>query len=234
MAQPTPASPAATMEFKLASSILSLRGDPCELWVMRVKNVDTRPSRLRSFSYVELMYPDAMIDRPIWIGAEISSSAVIRRRHYHWHQVPPDGDFLFQQRNPVGYDTDREAFLGRYRDLSNPLVVETGQPLNTQAPRGNNIGSLCHEWVLEPGEEKTIIYILGMVDDRQAIPGILKRYRQPAQAEQAFQAMLTNWQGLSVALPGRYAGSGNECHAQFLESRAVPHHPLLVAFCLGL
>jgi cellobiose phosphorylase len=65
---------------------------------------------------------------------------------------------------PVGFDSDREAFIGRYRDLSSPIVVEIGQPRHTEAPRGNNIASLCHDLELAPGEAKEVIYILGVMD----------------------------------------------------------------------
>ena len=32
-------------------------------------------------------------------------------------------------------------------------MVEQGKPTNRQAPRGNNIGSLCHNLTLKPGKQ---------------------------------------------------------------------------------
>ena len=80
----------------------------------------------------------------------------------------PTTTFFASSLPPLGFDTDREVFVGSYRDLSNPIVVENGIPSNSQAARGNNVGVLCHEFSLEPGEEKEIVYILGVTETAKA------------------------------------------------------------------
>ncbi len=167
---------------------------PCEVWVLRVKNLSDQVRRLRSFSYVELSFYDAVIDQQNldW-GMHIVHSRQEDGAIYVSTQFRPTTSFFSSNAAIAGFDSDRETFMGRYRDLANPEVVETGQPRNSQAPRGNNIGSLCHELTLAPGEEKEIIYILGVTDDREAIIPVLTRYRDPHHVQAAFQALRADW-----------------------------------------
>jgi cellobiose phosphorylase len=77
--------------------------------------------------------------------------------------------------------------------LSNPIVVEQGKPTNREAPRGNNIGSLCHNLTLKPGEEKEIIYLLGVTDEPRRIAAIVGRYSDRKNVETAFGAVKADW-----------------------------------------
>jgi cellobiose phosphorylase len=168
---------------------------PCELWVVKVKNESDRARSLRSFSYVEFLYPDALIDMTNldW-GAHILFTRYESGVLYTTTKFNPATTFFSSSLPEVGFDSDREVFLGRYRDLSNPEVVQSGAPRNSQAPRANNIGSLCHEWFLQPGEEKQIVYILGVTDDRSAAMTTITHYRDAKKVEESFRALKADWE----------------------------------------
>jgi len=167
---------------------------PCEVWVLRVKNVSKKHRKLRSFSYIELGYwgAEGDMNNLDWCQQIV---------HTRWKdgilytdtQFCPTTTFFTSSTKPAGFDSDREVFIGRYRDLANPVVVETGKPCNTEAPRGNNIGSLCHNIDLAPGQEKEIIYILGVTDKPQAILPKVKRYRSSRAVAAAFDALKADW-----------------------------------------
>jgi cellobiose phosphorylase len=167
---------------------------PCEVWVLRVRNVDSRERRLRAFSYVELCYWDAVTDQTNldW-GMHIVHSecvdGVVRART----QFKPTVTFFASSQAPVGFDTDRDVFVGPCRDLGAPLAVERGACFDSQAPRGNNIGTLCHELLLAPGEERELIYILGVTDAPETIDAAVARYRVSANVEAAFEARRRDW-----------------------------------------
>ena len=65
-----------------------------------------------------------------------------------------------------GYDTSREAFLGPYRGYHNPIVVETGRCMNSDAYGDNACGSLETRISLEPGESREVLVLLGIGDAR--------------------------------------------------------------------
>ncbi len=171
-----------------------VREAPCEVWVLRVKNLGDEPRRLRSFSYAEFSFYDAVIDQQNldW-GMHIVHSRQAEGTIYVSTLFRPTVSFFSSNVAIAGFDGDREIFIGRYRDLANPEVVETGLPCNSESPRGNSIGSLCHDLTLAPGEEKELIYIMGAADDPAAIAPALARYRDPGNVQAAFQALRADW-----------------------------------------
>ena len=63
----------------------------------------------------------------------------------------------------IGFETDRETFLGPYRGYSNPLAVERGNCTGSCANHGNNpCGVLQTSLQLQPGESREIAVLLGV------------------------------------------------------------------------
>ena len=168
---------------------------PCELWVLRVANKSNRQRTLRTFSYAEFSFSDAMIDLTNldW-AAHILFSRYDKGIQYVGTKFKPLRAFMASSVPALGHDSDREEFIGRYRDLANPIVVESGQPRNTVAPRGNNIGSFCHELDLAPGEEKEIVFILGITEQPELVETVVGRYSDPAQVRASFAALKADWE----------------------------------------
>jgi cellobiose phosphorylase len=167
---------------------------PCELWLVNVRNNSKRMHHLRSFSYVEFSMWNAEIDQNNldW-GQHILRSRVENGIICMHTQFRPTTTFFGSSLPPIGFDTDREVFIGVYHDLSNPHVVEQGSPKNSLAERGNNIGVLCHEFILNPGEQQEIVYILGVSDTPEQIHFIINRYKQPNEVRKAFVIHRTAW-----------------------------------------
>ena len=169
-------------------------GASCEVWQLTVKNLGSQPRRLRSFSYAEFGYFDALTDMTNldW-AAHIVHSRVEEGVVYTSTQFRPETIFFAASRPPAGFDTDREVFIGRARDLSNPQVVESGLPQGSLAPRGNNIAGLCHDLELAPGEETVLIYVLGTGEERPAMQAEISRFRQPGEVAAASRALKADW-----------------------------------------
>ena len=167
---------------------------PCELWALTLRNGSKRKRTLRTFSYAEYSFWDATNDQTnIDWGQQIFFSTeqdgILRAQT----KFRPTVTWMASSVKPSGFDTDREEFLGRLRDLSNPQVVESGESLDSLAPRGNNIGSLSHVVTLKPGEEKTIVYMLGVTDTPDRIPAVAKKYRDPKSVRTAFETLRKDW-----------------------------------------
>ncbi len=173
--------------------------DPCpaELWVLRLANTGETSQVVQVFSYVELSFKDAFNDLQNldWSQHILSSrydeqrQAILARTRFS-----STTQFFASDRPPLGYDCDRDAFVGRCRGLEEPAVVVAGAPNRSEAPRGNNIGSLYHEISLEPGAQARIVYVLGITDSPGDITKVTSRYGDPAQVEIAFDALGSDWE----------------------------------------
>jgi cellobiose phosphorylase len=167
---------------------------PCELWVLKVKNTGKTKRTLRTFSYIEFSFRDALGDQLNldWcqhiLEARVKDGIITSKTRF-----APTTNYFASNVKPAGFETDREVFVGHWRDLSNPEMVETGKPTNTQAARGNNIGSLCHNLTLSPGEEKEIVFIMGVTDEPARIAKVVGKYRAPKNVDAAFAALNADW-----------------------------------------
>ncbi len=166
-----------------------------ELWVLHIRNASRRWRMLRSFSYAEFSNwnAEADLNNLDW-GQHILHSSVEEGIIYMSTTFRDTTTFFGASLPPAGFDTEREAFIGSYRDLSNPVVVETGIPQNTQAARGNNVGVLCHDIRLAPGEAKEIIYILGVTEITGEVAALIHRYDNTENVSQAFTELKADWQ----------------------------------------
>ncbi len=170
------------------------KGEACEIWQVSLRNHSKVKRNLRVFSYIEFSYWDANIDlHNLDWGAYILRSRIEDGVIYTSTQFRPTTTFFTSNLEPVGYDTDRDEFVGSYHDLANPVVVETGQPKNSIASKGNNLGSLCHDIILDPGQEREILFILGVTDHRETIPATREKYRTKKQVQAAYSTLKKDW-----------------------------------------
>ncbi len=109
---------------------------PCELWVIRIRNAGAVARRLRTFSYVEFGYFDAVSDQQNldWsqhiVSSQLEGSAILASTRFR-----PTTSFLGTSDPPAGWTGNRDDFVGRGGDLASPVVVRTGEPTNAGSPR---------------------------------------------------------------------------------------------------
>ena len=90
---------------------------------------------------------------------------------------------------------DREAFLGAYHGYGDPAGVIRGDLGNRNGYNGNSCGALSADLALEPGEARTVAFLLGECSPAESA-SILKAYQEPGPVcarEQA--ALIENWHG---------------------------------------
>jgi len=143
--------------------------DPCpaELWVLRLANRSLTSQVIQVFSYVELSFADASSDmHNLDWSQHVLSSRYDEARHaiVTGTRFSPTTQFFASDRAPLGYDCDREAFVGPYPGLESPAVVVAGSRTGARLPAETTCGSLFHEVSLEPGAEARIVYVLGITD----------------------------------------------------------------------
>ncbi|HHT96582.1 MAG TPA: glycosyl transferase [Clostridiales bacterium] len=142
-----------------------------EVHKLVVKNTSDKKKEIKLFSYVEWCLWDAHDDstnfqRNYNTGeVEVKDSVIYhkteykeRRNHYAFFSVNAPID---------GFDSDRESFIGRYNSYENPQAVMAGESNNSIADGWSPVASHCINIELEPGEEKTFVFMLGYIENEQ-------------------------------------------------------------------
>ena len=143
-----------------------------EIQKVVLKNEGTEKKSFKLFSFVEWCLWDANDDstnfqRNFNTGeVELEKDGAViyhkteykeRRNHFAFYSVNDTVD---------GFDTDRETFMGSiYNDFHNPQTVMDGKPANSVADGWSPVASHYKEITLEAGETKTLVYILGYVQN---------------------------------------------------------------------
>ncbi|MBR3041177.1 MAG: N,N'-diacetylchitobiose phosphorylase, partial [Eubacterium sp.] len=93
------------------------------------------------------------------------------------------------------YCGDKEAFLGGYRNYSNPIGVESGDLGNKLNYNLNACGALSSKITLKPGESKDLVFIVGMKRDEDA-EAIISSYSNPGEkVDEELKELITYWHG---------------------------------------
>ncbi|MEM2087979.1 MAG: glycosyl transferase [Thermoproteota archaeon] len=188
-------------------------GEAMEAWRVEIRNTGSKPVELQMFSYVEFCFWDALDDmtnfqRNLSIGeVEVEDSVIYHKTGYRERR---NHFAFFACSEPLaGFDTSREAFLGAYRSLENPIVVEEGKSRNSIAHGWAVIGSHHVMLRLAPGESREVVFLLGYAenpeDEKFAAPGVinkarvksvLEKYLNPGELDKSFQELKNYWEGL--------------------------------------
>lgn len=146
-------------------------GTACEVNKLTLTNESDEKKDFTLFSYVEFCLWNAMDDMTNFqrnfstgeVEIHAGGSQLFhkteyreRRNHYAVYAVNASVD---------GFDTDRDSFLGAYGENSAPSVVVNDQSKNSVASGWAPVGSHHLKVALEPGEEKTYIFVLGYVEN---------------------------------------------------------------------
>ncbi len=156
--------------------------DPVELWDLRFKNHSSKPRNISVFLYVQFQfafkwgfnsYGDAIYRETHLnekLNAVVASKHPFRKPHGHLT------GFLAGDRPIAAFDGSREAFVGTYRTLKDPIAVERGQSSNTPGSADATVGALQFNFMLTPGEETKLSALLGVADDESGVAVLRERY----------------------------------------------------------
>ncbi len=160
-----------------------------------LENTSSQTKNIKLFSYVEFCLWNAHDDgtnlqRNLSTGeVEVENNTVYHKTEYRERRN--HFAFYHSSEDIVGFDTDRESFLGLYNHAGEPTVVLEGQSKNSVASGWAPIASHCLEIYLNPGEKKDCIFLLGYVenpeDEKWEMPGVINKNR----AKEMIQSMAT-------------------------------------------
>ena len=194
-------------------------GEDLEVWHVTLQNQREQSADLSLFAAVEFCLWDAMDDatnfqRNYSIGeVEFAEDVIYHKSEYRERR----DHFAFMACSlPLsGFDTQRDAFLGPHRGWDSPLGVEQGQLSGSLASGWHPAGVQHVRIRLEPGEQKSISFLLGYFENppaekfdppasqfinKRGVAPIIARYRNPSEVENAFRALRAQWDGLLETL----------------------------------
>lgn len=189
-------------------------GDPCLIWRVSLENRSGRTRRISATSYVEMAFGNWYEDTSwrefyLLFNRQEFKDGVIYTRSTQWvkfiggwqaadsdaNNIPYENAvFLASSAEVVGYEGDRYEFIGAYRDLKDPQVMDTGLLRNEVGIGRDACEALQHRFELEPGESAEYVLLLGAVPREAEDAGELaQRYLSIEAADAAFANNQAYW-----------------------------------------
>jgi cellobiose phosphorylase len=196
-------------------------GKTYECWLLKVTNADSKKRKLSVFTYVEytnnwnqsqdlnnLQYSQYIMKMDVVDGI------VDHGTNVYMPERPEDFLDCGQARHTflaitgadvVGYDTDRDIFLGTYNSYGNPASVAEGKCKNSIAVGDNGCGSLQVDIELNAGESKEIVVLMGIGKAGEEGKQAVKELGDPVKVREEYEKVKKYWhsriEGLTAQTP---------------------------------
>jgi len=188
-------------------------GQHFEYWQLRLTNNSAEPRHLSIFTYCEFTNQwDTFQDQVnlqysqfIVKGEPVQSNLLRVVYHDNLSQsttIEDPGDLSGQNwmclvgAPVIGYDTSREAFLGTYGSFQHPESVINGACKNSNAYGDNACGVLQVDLVLQPGESKDLLVLLGIGDAQTIGTQTVAEFGSLERASRELEKLKAHWHAM--------------------------------------
>ena len=208
---------------KAKETLLVPRGDNCLLIRLDLTNESDSTKTVSVFPYVEFCLWDAMDDasnfqRNYSTGeVEVVDGAIYHKTEYRERR--DHYAVFFSNREPDGFDTSRDAFIGVYGSPARPEAVFGKGCTNSIAHGWQPIAAQQFDLTLAPGATESLLFGLGYIenpeDEKWASLGVVNKRRAEALMARyhdlaAFDAALEALRAYWTELLGCYQVSSGE------------------------
>lgn len=193
------------------------RDDPVEIWMCKLRNLSSRKRRLQLASYFEWNLgagPDNHREfHKLFIETRFQPEmrALLATKNLwevptdkgHWNTEWPYVGFHAVSRDLIGWDSSKDALIGRHGSFANPKGIRQGQFTQTDGRFQDAAASLATDITLEPGAEEAVIFLLGQVDepnpqpDSEKVKTLIARYGDADKATAELERVKSFWREMT-------------------------------------
>jgi cellobiose phosphorylase len=180
------------------------REEPCEIWIVKVRNKNNKRRTLSIFGYMEWwlgstdyinFYNISLLWNRISFNNKLNAILAKKTAFYVEFNIKenPYVGFFSSSEPASGWDCRKESFLGSNNTEENPQGAIKGICHNSECDGEEGVGALQHKITLDPGEEKTLVFVLGQTTGEAEAEQIIKKYKDVKVAEKELDAVKQLW-----------------------------------------
>ena len=170
-------------------------GEAVKLSILRVHNRDDRVRRIGVTAYVEWTLGVHRENTQHQVHTSFAPElGAILARNFFDEQFAGEVAFCALSESITGHTADRREFLGRNGSVSAPAALLTGELSGAVGAGFDPCATLQCGLVLQPGESKEILLVLGATSGEDAARATVARYRHPRDASTAVEISSEAWE----------------------------------------
>jgi len=178
-----------------------------ELWYLEIENLSNSNRELSIFGYTEFSMWNAWND-VFDLQACLNTARIefLNNTVYHnsyaesaegnietktpWKQ---NFGFFTANRKVNSFDVQRDIFIGKWRNESNPVAVENGKGANSNFNGGIPVGALELKITLKPNQKKEIVFALGVTEKQYGEKKWIKQDLEPKNVKNELSKLKKFW-----------------------------------------
>ncbi|MBI5078503.1 hypothetical protein HZB08_00580, partial [Candidatus Saganbacteria bacterium] len=176
------------------------RGEPCEIWLVKIRNTKKTKRVLSVYGYMEWFigttdyinfYNISVLWNRVSFDEKLNAILAHKTAFYEEFNIKnnPYVGFFSSSHKTAGWDCNKYRCLGRFNTEEN----FSGNLTQSICDGEEAVSCLENKISLKPGEEKVLFFILGQTRGQSETEKILKKYNSVAEAEKELKAVKEFW-----------------------------------------
>jgi len=188
------------------------REDSAEIWQVTLTNETKKKRSLSVFPFLDWClgsgndvhrefqktFIEVQVDRKLGAIIGLKRPPLVPPHVNKGVDSPLTAVFALTNAKTAAYDGDKETFVGMYGTYAAPKSVVTGKVKNVRDLEkwGDPIASLQTNVVLNPGQSKTLVFVLARIEDKSKAKAIVEKYRSVATVKSELKRVTDYWENL--------------------------------------
>jgi len=181
---------------------LVTKNDPVEIWNVKVTNTNKNKKDISLFPFVEFICGDVALEMHyrnilcLYNEADLDKkmNTIVAFKHSFKEHLKYGFGFFGTSAKINGYDCRKEVFVGKYNEIDNPDALKNGGCKNSYCRGEDMIGVFQIDLSLAPGATEEFVVVLGCVEERKDIKGLIEKYNNVGAAKKELEAIKKYWQ----------------------------------------
>lgn len=184
--------------------------EPVEIINLKLKNKSSKKRNLSVFTYFEWNLgaaPDSHREfHKLFIETEFNKNLdsifaskrlwEVPSKRGHWNKNWEYIAFHSSNKKINSFETDKESFIGMYRNQKNPIALEKDKLENNLGNWLDPIGSLKIDLKINSNESDEVIFLVGAVEEKKKAKSIIKKYKSSKKVDAALNEIIAKWENI--------------------------------------
>ncbi len=194
--------------------------EPLGVYLLTVKNKGPAVRRLRVAPFFQIVLAGAAEPRrqPLVVRHDRALDALTFENPVNAFRWGPAFAAMSLPADRV--ETRRGRFFGAGRGVDRPVLVERGEPDLTH-PDDRPVAAFLGALEIPPGEERTVVVVLGQTDDQKKAAALVKKYKNVEAAQDSLEETRAWWLSLMGTVRAETSNPEFDRYMNWLKYQAV-------------